>query len=116
MKTFLLVGLVMSLTSYANTSYAPNDGSARPGNPGTFSTPKADMGKTTQSSNTDPATEDGKANLEKVNPSPNPIPTDTTLQGKNIKQSQEATEEEIDYRAIPKVDHSDGEGEPTDNQ
>ncbi len=56
-------------------------------------------------------------NLEKANTSANPIPTDTTLQnGKTQtgpyktpgnKQSQESTEEELDYRAIPKVDHND---------
>lgn len=62
------------------------------------------------------ATEDGflesdspKVNLEKGNTSPNPIPEDTTLQGETytgpyknsgVKQSQESSEKELDYRAI----------------
>ena len=109
MKTICLLGLALSLNAYANIQYAPNDGTARPGNPGTASM---------DSSNIDP-------NLEKVNTSPNPIPDDTTLQGKTQtgpyktpgnKQSQESSEEELDYRAIPQVDHSDGEDEATENQ
>lgn len=64
----------------------------------------------------DSVTEDGplessssKANLEKGNTTPNPIPEDTTLQGKSYtgpykktggKQSQDASKEDIDYRAI----------------
>lgn len=170
MKTLLFFGLALSLTAYAQqgSGYAPNDGTAKPGNPGTFTTPNAGLGNaapqttnrgtdvngaetmgtgaspssgmnpsrtndvtgsdqatTMQSSNTDPTTEGGNSNLEKTNTSPNPIPEDTTLQGKTQtgpyktpgnKQSQESSEEELDYRAIPKVDHSDGEGEPSENQ
>lgn len=138
MKTFLVVGLALSLNSYAiaDTNYAPNDGTAKPGNPGVYpnsgmSSPRTndvtgvDQSTTMDSSNVDPRTESGNAALEKTNTSPNPIPDDTTLQGKTQtgpyktpgnKQSQESDEEELDYRAIPKVDHSDGEGESTDNQ
>ncbi len=180
MKKLLLVGLALSLTAYAQTGaqsgttsssgpgagsgsqgsgYAPNDGSAKPGNPGTFATPNAGLGNsapetttrgtdvngaetmgtgaspssgmnpsrtndvtgsdqatTMQSGNADPDTE-ANENLERSNTSANPIPTDTTLQsGKTQtgpyktpgnKQSQEAEEEELDYRAIPQVDHND---------
>ena len=130
MKTLLLCGLAMSLTAFAQqgSGYAPNDGTARPGNPGTFTTPKAGLGKaapTTTGVGTDIDGAGSGENLEKTNTSPNPIPEDTTLQGKTQtgpyktpgnKQSQESQDEVIDYRAIPKVDHSDGEGEPTDNQ
>jgi hypothetical protein len=171
MKALLMCGLVLSLSAFGNTraqspgsgsqgsGYAPNDGSANPGNPGTYTTPKAglgkaaptttghgtdingpgtmgtgsptpssgmspsrtnnvtgsDMGTTMQSGNADPNTE-ANENLERSNTTPTPIPDDTTLQGntqtgpyktgKN-KQSQEATDEDLDYRAIPGNDHSD---------
>lgn len=145
MKTLLFCGLALSLTAYATSSgsesqgsgYAPNDGTAKPGNPGTFTTPKAgmgnaapagtgtgtssnpvvgsDVGTNIPSGNADPNVE-ANENLERSNTTPTPIPDDTTLQGstqtgpyktgKN-KQSQEATDEELDYRANPNVDHTD---------
>ena len=180
MKLLLLAGLALSLTAYAQTGaqspstgssigsgggsqgtgYAPNDGSAKPGNPGTFATPRAGLGNAApsttgagtdvngpenlgsgaatpssgmnpsrtndvigaeqgtglQSSNTDPQAEQSE-NINRSNTSVTPVPEDTddmTLQGKTqtgpyrtpgTKQSQEA--EELDYRAIPKVDHTD---------
>ncbi len=159
MKKLLLCGLALSLSAFAQDSdYAPNDGSAKPGNPGTFTSPKGGMGDAAPTStgtgtdirgsgslgtgssnpnsgstmntgdvvgsnagtnipagNADPNVE-ANENLERSNTSANPIPEDTTLQGstqtgpyktgKN-KQSQEATDEELDYRTIPKVDHMD---------
>lgn len=112
MKTILLCGLALSLSAFGGTSYAPNDGTARPGNPGVAPV------KTTDVTAIDDEKTMESSTLEKTNTSPNPIPADTTLQGKTLgnKQSQESDEEELDYRAIPKVDHSDGEGEPTENQ
>ncbi len=45
MKALLLCGLALSLTATSQGSgYAPNDGTAKPGNPGTYTTPKAGMG------------------------------------------------------------------------
>ena len=154
MKTLLIAGLALSLTVQAQTGagansqgsgYAPNDGTSKPGNPGTFTSPKAGLGGSapatsgtgtdinaaetmgTGSSAQSTAIPSGYAdpnieaneNLERSNTSANPIPTDTTLQkGKTQtgpyktpgnKQSQEATEEELDYRAVPNVDHSDSD-------
>lgn len=154
MKTLLFFGLALSLTAYAQqgAGYAPNDGSAKPGNPGTFTSPNEGLGNVAPettgigtdikgsgnlgtgssypssgstmstgdvagsedstsipSGNADPNVE-ANENLERSNTSATPIPDDTTLQGstqtgpyktgKN-KQSQEATDEELDYRSSP---------------
>lgn len=169
MKFLLIAGLAMSLAAHANTGaqssstgsavgtgagsqgtgYAPNNGTAQPGNPGTFTTPKAGLGQNapatttrgtdingagtmgssaqaTPSSGMNPSRTndvsgvDQSTTLESTNSSPNPVPdseNDLTLQnGKTQtgpyktpgnKQSQESSEEELDYRAIPSVDHDE---------
>lgn len=126
MKTMIIAaGLALSLSAFSNgPRYAPNDGSAEPGNPGTgkaFSKEKVKSGPATTSTDTtlqrgaaDPDTEVNE-NLERSNTSPNPIPSDTTLQRTpGTKQSQEATEDKLDFRTKPEVDHNDTI--PTDNQ
>ena len=102
MKYLTTLALVLSLSAFA-----------RPGvekslkNGAIINDPATSM----QSSKTDPSTEGGNLNLERGNTSANPIPDDTTLRGdikrgpyrdEFNKESQEATEEEIDYRAVPK--------------
>ncbi len=117
MKRLLFCGLALSLSAFG-IDYAPNDGSAKPGNPGTYKTKKAGpvvnsgTGTNIQTGNADPNVEVNE-NLERSNTSPNPIPEDTTLRGSGStqtgknKQSQETTEEELDYRTKPTVDHTD---------
>lgn len=121
MKTIVVLGLALSLSAWSATGpvnqgsgYAPNDGSARPGNPGTFTTPSAGTAKAADSTVKD------NEGLEKVNPSPNPISKDTTLQGKTqtgpykTGTQKQLQEEDLDYRAIPQVDHTDVDD--TENQ
>ncbi len=138
MKTLLLMGLTLSLSAFAQSTsqgsgYAPNNGTAQPGNPGTFTTPNAGLGNaaptttgtgtdingagtmgsgaamtdqatTIQSGNADPSAE-ANENLERSNTSATPIPTDTTLQKTPAdKQSQE---EELDMRTRQGVDHNE---------
>lgn len=152
MKRLLLIGLILSLSAFGANStsqgagYVPNDGTARPGNPGTglgksapattgtgtdvngadtmggssspstainpSSTSDNSAAETLQTGTTDAAVQDS---VRKANTAVTPVPEDTddlTLKGKTqtgpyrtpgMKQSQEA--EELDYRAIPKVDH-----------
>ncbi len=141
MKKLIAIAVMLSLSAWSATSqpirqgsgYAPNDGSARPGNPGTF-TSKAGMGKaapkttgvgtdidgagimgtstTVEGSNADPTMTETEG-LERGNTSPNPISKDTTLQGKmqtgpyKTGTQKQLQEEEIDYRTNPDVDHND---------
>lgn len=156
MKNLLIMGLALSFSAFAATNYVPNDGSAKPGNPGTGlgkAAPKTTgagtdvngpenlgAGSTNPSTAVSPSrTSDNSAaetlqtgtdtevkeSVNRANTSVNPVPEDTddlTLKGKTqtgpyrtpgnnkpgTKQSQESTEEEnLDYRAIPKVDHDD---------
>jgi hypothetical protein len=115
MKKFIAFGLLLSLSAWsASTTYAPNDGTANPGNPGT-----AHMDPTILNS-ADPTIEGQEENLERSNTSPNPISNDTTLQGTGVsKQSQEEVKEEVkedvnkevNPSTSPRVDHSDVKGE-----
>lgn len=146
MKKLLIIALALSLIGFARagaqsapywtgtdadarsgskgTGYAPNNGTANPGNPGTGLRNAApantgpDQSTTIKSSSIDPRTEQ-KENLDRANTSVNPVPEDTddlTLQGKTQtgpyrtpanRQQQESNEEDLDNRAIPKVDHSE---------
>jgi hypothetical protein len=112
MKKLIALGLVFSLSAMAaNTKYAPNDGTASPGNPGTglnkAGNDVTNMDPTILDTN-DPTIE-GQENgsLERSNTTPNPIPSDTTLESREIKkQSQEATDKDkVDYRTTPGVNH-----------
>ncbi len=119
MKTLLLMGLALSLNAFSETGtgsssqgsgYAPNNGTAQPGNPGTYTTPNAGLGKAAPStsgvgtdvngagtmgsgssvtgSDSTTTIQSGNAdpnteaneNLERSNTSATPIPSDTTLQ------------------------------------
>lgn len=116
MKTLLLMGLALSLSAFAQTNsgqgsgYAPNNGTAQPGNPGTFTTPNTGLGNaatpgtgtdvngagtmgsgssasntgsdagTTMQSGNADPNTQANENLERSNTSANPIPSDTTLQ------------------------------------
>ncbi len=114
MKALIILGLAFTLTSTAqSTGYAPNDGSARAGNPGTYTTDINDPG------NQGGVGAEQSTTLESSNTSPNPVPQnkdDFTLQGRTQKgpfktqgnkQSQESEDEEIDFSTNPKVDHSE---------
>lgn len=108
MKTLIISGLLLSLSAFAFKDYAPNNGTARPGNPGT------NLKTTDIGSKNVIGPEQPKSMPE--NTSVNPVPDsedDLTLQsnGKyripSRRQSQEANEDELDYRTNPKVDHND---------
>ena len=107
MKKLIALGLLVSMSAWS-TTYAPNDGTARQGNPGT-----AHMDPTILQS-TDPTIENQET-LERSNTTPNPIPDDTTLQGTGApeKQAEEAeeTDEQVDPSTSPRVDHTDMKGE-----
>ncbi|MES2526835.1 MAG: hypothetical protein V4598_07095 [Bdellovibrionota bacterium] len=132
MKTFIIMGLTLSLSAFAQTrstdqgsGYAPNNGTAQPGNPGTYTTPNAGLGNAaptttgtgtdingagTMGSGTSDANAEATETLERSNTSATPIPTDTTLQTgktKGMKQSQEAEKEELDMRTRQGVDHNE---------
>jgi hypothetical protein len=113
MKKLIALGMALSLSAAmaANTNYAPNDGTASPGNPGTglnkAGNDVTSMDPTMLDTN-DPTIE-GQENgsLERSNTTPNPIPSDTTLEGRAPKkQSQESSDEKkVDYRTSPGVNH-----------
>ena len=104
MKKFIAFGLLLSLSAWSATGYAPNDGSANPGNPGT-----AHMDPTILESS-DPTIE-GQETLERSNTTPNPIPSDTTLQGTGVEKQAEEAEDEVNPSTSPRVDHTDIKGE-----
>ncbi|MFL5785452.1 MAG: hypothetical protein ACJ76H_12615 [Bacteriovoracaceae bacterium] len=112
MKKLIALGMALSFSAAmaANTNYAPNDGTASPGNPGTqlnqAGNEVTNMDPTIL--DTDDPTIEGQENgsLERSNTTPNPIPSDTTLEGRTPKkQSQESTEDKVDYRTSPGVNH-----------
>jgi hypothetical protein len=99
MKKLIALAMVISVSAWAvETKYAPNDGTARPGNPGTGvekSNPKVTrMIDPTVLDSTDPTIE-GQETLERSNTTPTPIPDDTTLQGRANKQAQEEVKKEV---------------------
>ena len=113
MKYLTTLALLLSLSAFARPGVEKSlKNGASINGPATLGTvTDVEQATSMQSSNTDPSTEGGNQNLERGNTSANPIPDDTTLRGdikrgpykdEDNKESQEATEEEIDYRAVPK--------------
>lgn len=103
MKQLIIFGLTLSLTAFA-AKFAPNDGSARPGNPGTGIS-ATNTETTMEKVSSDPAVQES---VNRANTSVTPVPEDADdLTLKSKVKSKQSQEERVDYRTKPGISHDE---------